>query len=123
MHDLLRGCVAGEFGPIALQPVEVLLFHGDGEGLIEGEEGIEGAGQQVVPGSESIDDISVSNRFLFALDAREPGHLSVFSLSDSIVPCQTCLDSLGVEIKVWFCEVEGHPRRSTRHEGTEKRLT
>jgi hypothetical protein len=30
--------------------------------------------------SESIDDLAIAGRFLFALDARPPGHLSVFSL-------------------------------------------
>jgi len=35
------------------------------------------------PGSESIDDITVADGLLFALDAREPGYLSVFSVSDS----------------------------------------
>jgi len=32
-------------------------------------------------GSESVDDLAVSGRFLFVLDARPPGHLSVFSLA------------------------------------------
>ena len=34
-------------------------------------------------GSESVDDLAVAGRFLFALDARPPGHLSVFSLGSS----------------------------------------
>ena len=38
------------------------------------------------PGSESVDDLAVAEEFLFALDAREPGHLSVFSLHDSLAP-------------------------------------
>jgi hypothetical protein len=32
------------------------------------------------PGSESVDDVAVADRFLFVLDARPPGHLSVYSL-------------------------------------------
>jgi Uncharacterized conserved protein len=37
---------------------------------------------QIVPpprGSESVDDVAVADQLLFALDARPPGHLSVFS--------------------------------------------
>lgn len=34
-------------------------------------------------GSESVDDLAVSGSFLFVLDARPPGHLSVFSLATS----------------------------------------
>jgi hypothetical protein len=37
-------------------------------------------------GSESIDDLAVADGLLFALDARSPGHLSVFSLSDPAMP-------------------------------------
>jgi hypothetical protein len=37
-------------------------------------------------GSESVDDLSVADHFLFALDARPPGHLSVFSLDDPSKP-------------------------------------
>ena len=37
-------------------------------------------------GSESIDDLAVADGLLFALDARRPGHLSVFSLSDPTMP-------------------------------------
>lgn len=33
-------------------------------------------------GSESVDDLAVADGFLFVLDARPPGHLSVFSLKD-----------------------------------------
>lgn len=41
---------------------------------------------EIVPppaSSESVDDLAVAGRFLFALDARPPGHLSVFSLAAS----------------------------------------
>jgi hypothetical protein len=34
------------------------------------------------PPGESIDDIALANDLLFALDARPPGHLSVYSLAD-----------------------------------------
>lgn len=37
-------------------------------------------------GSESIDDLSIAGPFLFALDARPPGHLSVFSIQDPSKP-------------------------------------
>lgn len=37
-------------------------------------------------GSESVDDLAVADGFLFALDARKPGHLSVFSLTDPAKP-------------------------------------
>jgi hypothetical protein len=37
-------------------------------------------------GSESIDDLSIAGHFLFALDARPPGHLSVFSIEDPSKP-------------------------------------
>jgi len=37
-------------------------------------------------GSESVDDLSIAGRFLFALDARPPGHLSVFSIDDPSKP-------------------------------------
>src|SRR5258705_10604911 len=37
-------------------------------------------------GSESVDDLAVADGFLFALDARKPGHLSVFSLTDPEKP-------------------------------------
>lgn len=33
------------------------------------------------PSSESVDDLAIAGDFLFALDARPPGHLSVFSLA------------------------------------------
>lgn len=35
------------------------------------------------PSSESVDDLALAGPFLFALDARPPGHLSVFSLASS----------------------------------------
>lgn len=35
------------------------------------------------PASESVDDLAIAGRFLFVLDARPPGHLSVFSLATS----------------------------------------
>ena len=41
---------------------------------------------EIVPppaSSESVDDLAIAGRFLFALDARPPGHLSVFSLASS----------------------------------------
>ncbi len=37
-------------------------------------------------GSESIDDLAIAGRFLFALDARPPGHLSVFAIDDPSKP-------------------------------------
>jgi hypothetical protein len=37
-------------------------------------------------GSESVDDLAVAGRFLFTLDARPPGHLSVFSIDDPSKP-------------------------------------
>jgi hypothetical protein len=48
-------------------------------------------------GSESIDDLAVADGLLFALDARRPGHLSVFSLSDPATPV---LASAPVEVEV-----------------------
>jgi len=49
------------------------------------------------PGSESIDDLAVADGLLFALDARRPGHLSVFSLSDPATPV---LAGAPVEVEV-----------------------
>lgn len=37
-------------------------------------------------GSESVDDVAIADGFLFALDARPPGHLSVFSIEDPHKP-------------------------------------
>ncbi len=37
-------------------------------------------------GSESVDDLAIADGFLFVLDARAPGHLSVFSLKDPAHP-------------------------------------
>ena len=37
-------------------------------------------------GSETVDDLAVADGFLFVLDARKPGHLSVFSLADPAKP-------------------------------------
>jgi hypothetical protein len=37
-------------------------------------------------GSESIDDLAIADGLLFALDARSPGHLSVFSLATPAMP-------------------------------------
>ncbi len=54
----------------------------------------------VVPppaGSESVDDLAVAGDLLFALDARPPGHLSVFSLASSPTPT---LASPPVEVAV-----------------------
>jgi hypothetical protein len=48
-------------------------------------------------GSESIDDLAVADGLLFALDARPPGHLSVFSISD---PAKPVLASTPVEVGV-----------------------
>lgn len=48
-------------------------------------------------GSESVDDLAVADGFLFALDARKPGHLSVFSLSD---PAKPMLASAPVAVDV-----------------------
>ena len=38
------------------------------------------------PAGESIDDLALADDFLFALDARPPGHLSVYSLADPARP-------------------------------------
>jgi hypothetical protein len=48
-------------------------------------------------GSESIDDLAVADGLLFALDARRPGHLSVFSLSDPTMPVLASA-AVGVEV-------------------------
>lgn len=37
-------------------------------------------------GSESVDDVSMADGFLFLLDARPPGHLAVMSLEDPLLP-------------------------------------
>jgi len=37
-------------------------------------------------GSESIDDVAIEGSLLFVLDAREPGHVGVFSLGDPTRP-------------------------------------
>ncbi|MGH7644032.1 MAG: hypothetical protein ACREMR_00465, partial [Gemmatimonadales bacterium] len=37
-------------------------------------------------GSESVDDLAIAGDLLFVLDAREPGHLSVYSLADPLHP-------------------------------------
>jgi hypothetical protein len=55
---------------------------------------------QAVPppsGSESVDDLAVADDLLFVLDARPPGHLSVFSLADPAIPV---LRSAPVEVPV-----------------------
>lgn len=46
---------------------------------------------------ESVDDLAVADHFLFALDARPPGHLSVFSLA---APWQPKLTSGPIEVAV-----------------------
>jgi len=38
------------------------------------------------PGLESVDDLAVADGLLFVLDARAPGHLGVYSLSDPLHP-------------------------------------
>jgi len=38
------------------------------------------------PNSESVDDLAIADGLLFVLDARPPGHLSVFSLADPSRP-------------------------------------
>ena len=48
-------------------------------------------------GSESVDDLAVADGLLFALDARRPGHLSVFSLADARNPA---LVASPVEVEV-----------------------
>jgi hypothetical protein len=55
---------------------------------------------EIVPppaSSESVDDLAVAGRFLFALDARPPGHLSVFSLATS---AKLILTSSPIEVAV-----------------------
>jgi hypothetical protein len=37
-------------------------------------------------GSESVDDLALAGRFLFALDANPPGHLSVYAIDDPSHP-------------------------------------
>lgn len=37
-------------------------------------------------GSESVDDIAIAEGLLFVLDARPPGHLSVYSIADPLRP-------------------------------------
>jgi len=48
-------------------------------------------------GSESVDDLAIADRLLFVLDARPPGHLSVFSLAD---PANPTLVSQPVDVPV-----------------------
>ena len=48
-------------------------------------------------GSESVDDLAIADRFLFVLDARAPGHLSVFSIAD---PANPMLVSPPVDVAV-----------------------
>ena len=55
---------------------------------------------EIVPppaSSESVDDLAIAGRFLFALDANPPGHLSVFSLATSPKPT---LASAPIEVAV-----------------------
>ena len=48
-------------------------------------------------GSESVDDLAVADHFLFTLDARTPGKLSVFSIAD---PANPVLVSPPVDVAV-----------------------
>lgn len=53
----------------------------DGVAVIDAPSGARMATIAPPPG-ESIDDLALADGFLFALDARPPGHLSVYSLAD-----------------------------------------
>ncbi len=67
-------------------------------------------------GSESIDDVAIADHFLFVLDARPPGHLSVFSLAD---PASPTLVSPPVDAKVGpFSGVSAAARRVIVSGGT-----
>jgi hypothetical protein len=67
-------------------------------------------------GSESVDDLAVADHSLFVLDARPPGHLSVFSLADSTRPV---LVSPPVEVAVGpFCGVSAASGRVIVSGGT-----
>ncbi|MBI4501884.1 MAG: hypothetical protein HY700_12085 [Gemmatimonadetes bacterium] len=58
----------------------------DGLAVVEASTGKTLATTPPPAGSESVDDIAIADRWLFALDARAPGHLSVFSLDDPLHP-------------------------------------
>lgn len=69
-------------------------------------------------GSESIDDLAVADGFLFALDARPPGALSVFSLAD---PTNPKLVSTPVPVAVGpFSGVSAADRRVVVSGGTSR---
>lgn len=58
----------------------------DGLAIVEARSGKELATLAPPAGSESIDDVAIEGTLLFVLDAREPGHVSVFSLGDPQQP-------------------------------------
>lgn len=73
---------AGEAANVVIDGT--LAFVSIGERGIEIVDTASGKVLEIVPpptSSESVDDLAIAGHFLFALDARPPGHLSVFSLA------------------------------------------
>jgi hypothetical protein len=58
----------------------------DGLAIVDARSGSEIGALAPPTGSESIDDIAIDGSLLFVLDARAPGHVSVFSLGNSRFP-------------------------------------
>ena len=83
-YDLIQ---QGEAGNVAaLDSVAFVTLAESGLGIIDARTGRTLATIPPPPGSESVDDLAISGQLLFALDAREPGHLSVFSLRNPMRP-------------------------------------
>jgi hypothetical protein len=58
----------------------------DGLAIVDGRSGRALTALPPPHGSESVDDLAIADDLLFVLDARAPGHLSVFSLRDPRQP-------------------------------------
>lgn len=74
----------GEAANVVIGGTRAFVSRGDRG--IEVVDTVSGKVLEIVPppaASESVDDLAVAGSFLFVLDARPPGHLSVFSLASS----------------------------------------
>jgi hypothetical protein len=77
----------GETGNIVvLDSLAYATLADSGMRIVDARSGRTVASMAPPSGCESIDDVAVSDGLLFALDARKPGHLCVFSLRDRARP-------------------------------------
>jgi hypothetical protein len=78
---------AGEAGNVVVDgPVAYVSVAQHGLSIVDARTGAERGTVPPAAPSDSVDDLAVADGLLFVLDARPPGHLSVYSLADPVAP-------------------------------------